>query len=151
MPLNYFIYNDQIKNWTLEFVRELKAEISSLNIEHSPNSPSSRSMVSTIKGKTRQQADVVNRISIAMPRHAIYVHKGAGKGRGGSKGSTWINAKGEQKSTNPNSLGKMNTGNRNAKPWFDPIVDRKLPELEKIIGTNYGNMVINALKIKHNQ
>ena len=147
--LNPLLYNAAVQKFAQELVQQLKQQIRSLNIQHQTYSTSNKPMINIVGARTRQQQGTVNRISISMPRHAIFVHVGAGKGRGGAKGSTWVNNKGERKTTNPNSIGKMNTGNRTAKEWYNPIIDRELPKLQAIVGKQYGTMVINALKIKH--
>lgn len=79
-----------------------------------------------------------------MPRHAIYVHKGVGRGypielQNGisitrSKKQEKLRDKGYNKTAIGNYLsvamsGKKNGKARKAKPWFNPVIDKSLPEL----------------------
>jgi hypothetical protein len=58
-----------------------------------------------------------------MPRSAIFLHKGVGKGHPIS---------------NP----------RTAKEWFSPVVDKNIEGLADIVANGGGNLIINNLNIK---
>jgi len=77
--------------------------------------------------------EVPDRIQIRFKRYLVFVEKGASRGHGGEKGGTWINAKGERKKTNPESLGKMDNGLRQAQPWFNPVIKSEYPTLVESI------------------
>ncbi len=77
-----------------------------------------------LRGNSKKTFGVVDRVAAKFPRHGIYVEFGAGRGRGGSVGSSWISASGGKKTTNPDSLGKMNQGGRVAKPWLFGTIDK---------------------------
>lgn len=80
-----------------------------------------------------------------MPRHAIFVHKGVGRGypietQGGgmsitrTKKAQKLLDKGYNKTAIGHYLsiaisGKQRNGGRKPKAWFNPTIDRKLPEL----------------------
>lgn len=68
-------------------------------------------------------------VSFGFSRYGVFVEKGAGKGKGGKKGSAWYDKAGVRKRTSPTSLGKMNTGARRAQKWFNPILKNELPRL----------------------
>lgn len=78
----------------------------------------------TLKTNAGKKYGVVDRIGAKFPRHGIFVMKGAGRGQGGSVGSSWRDKTGAIKRTNPNSLGKMNSRNRKAADWLSPTMDR---------------------------
>lgn len=99
---------------------------------------------------------IVNRVGFSFPRHGIYIHKGAGEGYGGYIGSKWEYLKkingvevgtGIIRHTNITSLGKQNTGNRRAFKWFDPVIQQRIPELEKIVINYFDTMIIDATHI----
>lgn len=116
-------------------------------------------LLSSLKNYTRVEQGVANRVSLSFSRHGVFMEKGAGRGYGGSKGSVWYDAKGQRRTTNPQSFGKMGSGARIRKPWFNPMVENVLPLLEAQVAQlkiDYGkafpnlNAMINAqhLKIK---
>lgn len=100
---------------------------------------------------------IINQLGFSFPRHGIYIHKGAGRGQGGTIGSNWTKLKningiavstGIVKHTNPNSLNaSQGTGNRNAFEWFDPVVRNRLPELMNIVTRYFDTMIIDATNI----
>ncbi len=81
----------------------------------------------------KKRGGIPEKISIKFKRYLVFVEKGAGRGHGGEKGGSWINAKGERVRTNPNSLGKMNSGFRRADPWFNPVIKVEVPKLAEEI------------------
>jgi len=104
-----------------------------------------------VKSKPHKTKDGdVRSVGFSFLREGIYVHKGAGKGMGGLKGSSWLDKYGVRKSTNPESLGKLATGNRKAKPWFDAL-DKDLPELGDIVAETYAARAIDATKLFNKQ
>ena len=114
-------------------------------------------LLSSVKNYTRVQQGVANRLSLSFSRHGVFQEKGAGRGHGGSKGSVWYDSQGRRKTTNPQSFGKMGSGKRIKKPWFNPVIDNVLPLLEAQVAQlklNYGkafpnlNAMINAQHIK---
>jgi hypothetical protein len=114
-------------------------------------------LLSSVKNYTRVEQGVANRISLSFSRHGVFLEKGAGRGYGGSKGSVWYDAKGNRKTTNPQSFGKMGNGRRVKKPWFNPMIDDVLPLLQAQVAQlkmDYGkafpelNAMINAQHIK---
>jgi hypothetical protein len=58
-----------------------------MGIEHRSNSPSKGDSLAKLKAKEHYDSGAVDRIGFKMNRSLIWTHKGAGKGRGGSKGS----------------------------------------------------------------
>lgn len=96
--------------------------------------------------KVRKFHGEASRIAFNHPYYMIFVHKGAGKGYGGSKTKLFTRADGTKGKTNPNSLGKMGTGKRKPKEWYNPIIEQEYPSLEAIILPYHGEKAINRLQ-----
>ena len=94
--------------------------------------------------KYRKEA---KRVGFSFLREGIYIHKGAGRGQGGYLGSKWTDHYGKLKTTNPESLGKMGSGNRKPIEWFNPIVERELSALADIVAEYSADLQINATQI----
>ena len=77
-------------------------------------------------------------------RYLVMVEKGAGRGHGGKKGSSWRGKDGKIHRTNPASLGKINTGHRKAMRWFNPVIKREIGKLADLAAENFA---IQATKI----
>lgn len=101
----------------------------------------------SISSRTKKFYGQIDRISFPFLRYGVFRAKGAGKGYGGSKGSTWYNAKGEKKSTNPESFGKMSTGNREGDDWYAIVIEEQIPRYEDVTKEYYGELVVNAIKL----
>ena len=85
---------------------------------------SSGDLGESIQKRTGRNSGVVRRIGMNFMRHGYYLEAGAGKGKGGAKGSSWTDATGTRRTTNVNSLNKANTGNRKAKKFIGPTLDK---------------------------
>lgn len=139
-PVNYDQFNSDVKSWSKATKQDFGKEMASLRIDNV--SEILRRITETV---SKDSAGVANAIKFKFQKHLVFVHKGARRGHGGTKGSTWINAKGERVSTNPNSLGKMNTGRSKAKEWYNPVIERRIQLLADIAAKNLAE--INAQKI----
>jgi hypothetical protein len=116
-------FNNDVLTWKGSTERTLQNQASVFGIIHRAGSPSPGPSMRRIRSTHTTKDGLVSKISFKFPRNLIFVHKGAGNGRGGTKGSKWITASGKSKSTNPASLGKMGTGGRIAKPWFNQVME----------------------------
>lgn len=134
--------NQIILSKTAAAISAFVAEQAKYGMAHSANG------ISKIKAITRKRDGMINKIKFQFKVSGIYREKGAGKGFGGAKGSKWINAKGEQKSTNPNSLNKQGTGSRKAAPWFNPVAEKIADELAEELLTEFVEIAFNQIKIK---
>ena len=125
-------YNKKTRAWARKVLAEMRS-----------TSPSDR-LRSGLKYKTRTGGSrlPVRSISFGFGRLGIYLEKGAGRGHGGLKGSKWTGPDGTVRRTNPASLGKMDKGNRAAKPFLQPAIDRNLDELADIAAEFAGDMVV---------
>jgi hypothetical protein len=116
-------YNAEVKLWADNLIAAMRTTAAGMGMQHRPGSPSPGPSLQKFTAREYYDHGAVNRIGIRLPRTLIYPHKGAGKGYGGNKGSTWADKYGEKKTTDPDSLGKMGTGNRKAKPFFNDTLN----------------------------
>jgi hypothetical protein len=147
MKLDLDRFNERVTDWSKDAVSKIKSSAETMGVEHRENSPSSKSSVSAIKEKTKKVDGAIERISISFPRQLVYTQKGAGKGRGGVKGSKWVDKYGVAKSTNPGSFGKMGTGGRKEKPFINNVLDANLNTLADIAADEFGSAIINKMLI----
>lgn len=130
--------NNKVEDVTNQTVTQMRAAVSSVGFSSSKK-PAAR---------FRKKEDLINRIGFSFPKALIFREKGAGRGKGGLKGSQWRNAKGEVIKTNPKSLGKLNTGNRKAKPLIDPIINNYTDELTAAVAGEFVTLSFKNINIK---
>lgn len=118
MDSQYF--NLLVKDWAKESIRDLRLELSRLDVKFSLNS---NSMNKVLRSSVRNYRGVASQISFKMPRHAIFLHKGVGKSR-------------------------PIISPRGAKPWFNPVISRNLPTLADAVADNQANIIVNAFNIQ---
>lgn len=133
-------FNDEVRDWTKNATKALKSSVKSL-IKN--DVLLSDSIIGVVKVKQKE----VKRVSFLFEREGVYVHYGAGRGQGGSVGSTWYNLKGEKKKTDPDSFGKMGKAPRTPIEWFDPVLDWEIPQLADIIADYSATLQMNASQI----
>lgn len=152
MPIDFDKYNQAIQDWAVRTTANLKSTAKGMGITHRSNSPSSSESVSRIKSRLGyDRSGAVSRVTFGnINRSLIYASFGAGNGIGGSKGSRWIDAHGNRKSTDPDSLGKLGSGNRKAKPFIDSTLDRTdgIEALADIAAGHLGDAIIESVYTK---
>lgn len=132
-------YNSEVSGWTRDARRKLKSRILRLvlNIGHGYND---------LKGSVKKYMGEANKIGFSFPYYMVFVHKGAGRGYGGSKSGLFTNKSGGKTATSATAMGKMGTGKRVAKPWFNPVIEQAFPELENIITDYRGEKILLNLQ-----
>ncbi len=150
MKINFEKYNQSVRTWGKDAAVKMRAKGITMGIQHRSDSPSKLASLPKLSDNYRVKDGLVNRVSIKFPRTLIYTHKGAGKGRGGSKGSRWTDKYGNAKKTNPKSFGKMGTGGRSAKPFINTVLDAPggVEDLATIVAVETGDSIINNMLIK---
>lgn len=113
-------YNADIQSWGKATGTDLKAEEQRLNIKHSKGSNWHRASFG-------RRGGMIYRVSFNMPRHAIYVHKGVGKGT---------------------PIGKVGQTNRKAKPWFNPVIEKRMDRLADAVAENQADLVVKSAKFR---
>lgn len=140
-------FNKDVERWADDVARMLRLKIQSR----------SQSVARDLKATLFvDKYGIINRVGFSFPRHGIYIHKGAGRGQGGWIGSKWEKLKevngvtvgtGIVRHTDPASLGKQGTGNRQAYPWFDTTIRAHIHRLEEIALNYFDTMIIDATRI----
>lgn len=115
--------NNEISTWKTKNQADLIAQIKKLGIKHTNFSPSPQPLTSAVKSKQSYRNGMINKIGIRMPKSAIFLHKGVGKGRPA-------------------------TAPKGAKEWFNPVVEKNIDELGDIVANGQGNLIIKSLNIK---
>jgi hypothetical protein len=138
-------YNDETKAWAKKTRDKMVATGRSMGIEHRRNSPSSGDSLSKIKDRYKTMDGAVNEIRFSsINRSLIYTSIGAGKGIGGTRGSTWLDKYGKSHKTNPASLNKLGSKNRKAKNFINLTLDAQdgIEELADIATINLADAVV---------
>lgn len=149
MPLDFDKHNQDVKDWAKRMTSTMQYNGASLGIMHRENSQNPAPSMPQIKNSYKYDTGAIEVVGFRFPRSLIYTHKGAGKGRGGTSGSTWVDRYGNRKGTNPKSMGKMGTGGRVKKPWFTRSMDGSggLEQLADLVADNLGaTITTNILK-----
>ena len=141
---NIAAQNTAVSGWFNNVLRQIKSRY--MQLVHGKNR--SGDVLDSLKSSTHKSYGEIDRGSFKFNRYLVFIHKGAGAGMGGSKGSQWYSPHGELKSTNPLSLGKMNTGSRRAEEWLNPVLDDEVPKLADIVADFKADAAIKQIQIK---
>ncbi len=148
--------NQAIRKWFNAQVTPLAMSAVHLGIK-----PYSGQFYSMFKTKIYQRNGKVIGGGYGMPRHAIYVHKGVGRGypielAGGGitrkKAAERLTNKGYNKTAISNYLAVIMAGKHNKKrkpkPWFNPVIDRNLPVLANEVQKHDANIISERIFIQ---
>jgi hypothetical protein len=113
-------FNLEVAEWSKVSLRDLRAELTRLNVKYSSNS---NSLSKVLRSSVRKSRGMASRISFNMPRHAIFLHKGVGQGRPANRP-------------------------KGAKPWFNPVIDRNMPDLADKVANGQADLIVNTLNIQ---
>ena len=136
-------FNQDVEAWAIHATSLLRRNVRSMVRQDIGLSESIRASIYYNSKYSKE----VSRIGFSFLREGIYIHKGAGRGQGGYQGSQWTDKYGTLKKTNPQSLGKMGTGNRRPIEWFNPIMERELEKLADIVAEYSADLQIDATRI----
>jgi hypothetical protein len=148
--MNLDKYNEAITRWDQQNNQDVKSRAGGYGITHRKNSPSLRPSMSSFKSRLVTEDGAIVKISKVFPRTLVWVHKGAGKGRGGNVGSTWIDKYGKKQKTSEISKGKMGTGGRTAKPFINDSLDAPegIERLATIAAEELGDALVGFISVK---
>lgn len=133
-----------VRKWSAGALQSVKSSyLSLINSKHR----NSGEGIKSLKVAHKMDHGEVTRVSFRMARYLVFVHGGYGKGVGGNKGSSWLSKTGQRKKTKVSSLG-ASKGNRRAKEWLNPILDRELPKLADELIKEKLNVAVNAIFLK---
>lgn len=150
MALNFDKYNQAVSQWDQQSTQDIKSRASGYGVKHRPNSPSPTASMGRFRSRRILQDSAIVKVTKTFPRELIWTHKGAGKGRGGAKGSRWTDKYGNQKQTAPSSKGKMATGGRVAKPFINDSLSgpNGVEALATIVAEQLGDALVGTILVK---
>lgn len=152
MPLKSEAYNEAVRTWGASGKNNLIATGRGMGIQHRENSSSQGESLAKIKDKYGfDKIGFISRVTFStVNRSLIYTSAGAGKGRGGNKGSRWIDRYGNTKRTNPKSLGKAGTAGRQAKPFIIKMLDgtNGVEQLADIVANHQADAIVDTILVK---
>lgn len=123
----YNYNNTDIKAWHASNFSNLKSSIFNKGIRHRIRGGSAVSLAASLTKKLRTSKGMVTRLSYGFSRTGVWAHKGVGR-------------------DTPIVLAGFT--NRKAKPWYDDVLNKNLPDLQQIVAGQDATFVINNLTIK---
>jgi hypothetical protein len=136
-------YNQQIKEWSQDMRRALKAQISMMS------SKGKKELVRSLRYKTKVQNKEIIKIAFEFSHHGVFWHYGVGRGyiREGGKVIRGRNASKFEKAyaaRKNRQAGKvLYSGNaaikRQPKEWFDPVYEKRIDSLGDILADHHGD------------
>lgn len=139
---NTTVFNKEVRSWSNETKRKMKLRTLQLVLNIGPGHDRQTVAVKNYLGEA-------SKIQFSFPYYMVFVHKGAGRGYGGKKTglfSTPQGSKFSKRKTNPRSMGKMGTGKRKAKPWFNPVLEERFPQLAAIVSEYHGGEAFDKIQ-----
>jgi len=134
-------YNAKVRAWGKNVTRDLRSSARGMLTKSSLLVPSIKPRFS------RNKSGEIVIVGFSLRREGVYAHHGAGRGYGGEKGSKWIDRYGRSRETDPASLGKMGSGGRRARPWFNPVLAWHIEELADIAAEYSSKIVLDTTRI----
>jgi hypothetical protein len=128
-------YNQDVSGWTRDSTRKLRNEVLRLVLNIGPG-------YNNLSGATKKYYGEASRIAFTFPYYMVFVHKGAGRGYGGFKSGKYTTATGGKRNTNQSSMGKIGSGQRQPKPWFNPVIEAAFPQLSEIVASYHGQKIM---------
>lgn len=131
-----------------EFNKRLRAQLPSLKVDARTRLQGygASGISGSIKTSSRKKDGTIYKLGMGFERIGVYFEKGASRGHGGAKGSTWVNRFGKLMRTNPASKGKMDTGDRKAKPWAAPAMDAFADRIQDVVTEFYQEAFVKIAK-----
>jgi len=120
-------FNKKIMEWGTKVKTSLGPSISSFDIK-------GNRLNKSIRNTYYYEFGEIFRLGFAFAREGIFVHKGVSRGyvmRGGTVAKT----------------SKTVGFNRIPKPWFNPVIEQHVPELQQIIHDYAENAILNTVRI----
>lgn len=143
-------FNDSVNKWAKKVEDELKTSAQSRFNHRAKVTHLQPHLSDSIKAniyKDKKYKLETRSVGFSIARHGVFLHRGAGRGYGGFSGSKWTDKYGNIKSTSENSLGKMDTGSRQAVHWFNDVINRNIEELIGIVADYSLDITINLNSI----
>ena len=132
--------NELLRKWAPKVRRALKTAVRSMNNGKTTSFVMRHGrmegrLFDSVKSRLGKQLGVIELISFSFERHGVFVHKGVGRGYNLAGGKVVRTAKGTMSAP------------RNPVPWFNPTLERHIPELANRIAVINLNAAVNATKM----
>ena len=95
-------------------------------------------LAESIGSYTKKDFDAITKIAFKFERHGVFVHKGVGRGYR-ANGGGFVNRTAKHPARGPERV---------AVEWFNPVLDRFLPELVEKIARINADAVVNSTAMK---
>ncbi|WP_231424037.1 hypothetical protein [Pedobacter sp. Leaf250] len=132
-------YNKSVRSWAGSTKRKIKLKVLQQVLNIGPGHDNQQVAVKNYAGEAAK-------IDFSFPYYMAFVHKGAGRGYGGNKTGSFFRPGQGRGTTSAASMGKMGTGKRKPKPWFNPVIEAEFPALANLVADHKGDKVM--LKIE---
>ncbi|MCX6267671.1 MAG: hypothetical protein NTW16_09985 [Bacteroidetes bacterium] len=120
-------FNERLKSWGNKVRSALPVSISSHGI-------GGKQLKRSIRNTYYYEFGEIFRLGFSFAREGIFVHKGVGRGYNMVNGMVV-------------KTSKTSGFNRKPKPWFNPVVESFIPELEQIIKEYTETAIVNSSRI----
>lgn len=131
-------FNRKVRAWGTKVNAALQASIGEMIAEDKTLSGSLKQNYRHW-GKAPQAGQEITSIGFGFEEAGLYVHLGVGRGYNREGGTVVV--------TKRHNRDMM----RRPKPWFDPVIEQHIPELEKIVTDYCGELFINTTRILINR
>jgi hypothetical protein len=121
--------NKVVRSWGKDSSNTLISSLNSRNIQNTG------ALISSIKDKVGMRDKVAERVGFKLLRYGVFVEKGVGRGQKISS----IKANGE-------TIAKAGQ-KRYPRPWFNPVLDAKVPQLADKLADLMYDVKVKALRI----
>ena len=128
-------FNRRVRAWGRDTNAALKSSIGRL-VRRDTRLSSSVRQNYRHWGRAPQAGQEITSIGCAFEEAGLYVHLGVGRGYNREGGTVVV--------TKKHNRDRMA---RRPKPWFDPVIEDRLPALEKVVQDYCGDLFINTGRI----
>lgn len=142
--------NKAIISWATQTTPELKAQLTRFNIKSYTGA-----MRRQLKHGFSNRDGNITAVGFKMPRHAIYVHKGVGRGwpagtqsRSTGKVMQGLLDRGYNPKTAATYAQRLKGKQRKPKPWFNPVIDKRLKNLADAMAKHDADIVAKSILIQ---
>ncbi|WP_462342100.1 hypothetical protein [Phocaeicola plebeius] len=130
-------FNRQVMNWGESVKAQLIQSIDNL-IDNDRILSDSLNIAYRHWGKPVKNGQEITSLGFHFVADGIYVHLGVGAGYNMQNGTRILTKKTD------------NVWRKQPKHWFNPVIERNIPALEKIVTDYCGKLIINTLRININ-
>lgn len=120
-------FNEKLKVWGAKVSAAMPGSIRSHGIGGSK-------LIRSIRNTYYYEYGEIYRLGFSFRREGIFIHKGVGRGYVMNNGVVV-------------KLSKNPVGIRKPKPWFNPVIDAFIPELEEIVKEYADTAILNSTRI----